>query len=54
MSRDLITIPREVWNDLNEYVESMEHEVEELKDYIEVLENNKAELEVIVNVLVNS
>lgn len=54
MMRDTVTITREVWNDLNDYIESMEYEIDTLKDYIDVLENNKAELEGIVDVLVNS
>ena len=39
MSRDLVTIPRDVWNDMQGYIDSLERENDSLKNQLWKLTN---------------
>lgn len=45
MSRDLVTIPRDVWNDTQGYIDSLERENDSLKNQLMEADECVVELE---------
>lgn len=45
MSSDLVTIPRDVWNDMQGYIDSLERENDSLKNQLMEADEYVAELE---------